>query len=561
VLSERWTFHTKLAVLLGIYLLIELAYVYRLPLAMDEFQFASESERLQTQLPYRDFRPYKNMLGYYLLGAPLSIGHWLGLSPWTSLLFVKFGLAITVPAVLMWSATQLRSFFAERSVLAATALLVVMSTFLERSAVIRMDMLASLFGLAAAIHVLNRRPIWAGSMAGLGFLATQKAAYFVVAAGLAFSFDLVRSRGGDGTVRRLFEFGLAVAIPLLLYFATFAALSSPTDVWQAMFVDSSQVALWNDYQDKWLTFWIQTVIRNPVFYAAAALGLAALTSGRVLKNAERERLRTFSVYAVSVTALCIWHKQPWPYFFVMLIPTAWICAGAAFDAMTRFDALASPRKLEIAIAVIVVLGTGISGSRIPTALARSNVYQRHTFEALDAVVGPDETYVAGANLLYHRPFQPIDVRWLDRRQIAKIEAQSPEEREAMFERLEAEPIKVLVRNYRTNALPAAFTTFLEERYMPLYGFLSTYAPVCPEEGSKMRVTFPGTYRIIASAGQSVSIDGRTVEAGKFVGLSNGIHTVESAAPCRLHFIPRELETVAEARFVWGQALFFHVYTY
>jgi len=48
-------------------------------------------------------------------------------------------------------------------------------------------------------------------------------------------------------------------------------------------------------------------------------------------NAPPSNLTLF-VYALVLGALCIWHKQPWPYFFVLLVPTAYLLHVAWLDA-------------------------------------------------------------------------------------------------------------------------------------------------------------------------------------------------------------------------------------
>src|SRR5689334_1840339 len=45
---------------------LELLYINHLPLVMDEMQGASAVYQLRSGIPYVDFVPYKNVLGYYL---------------------------------------------------------------------------------------------------------------------------------------------------------------------------------------------------------------------------------------------------------------------------------------------------------------------------------------------------------------------------------------------------------------------------------------------------------------------------------------------------------------
>ena len=60
-----------------------------------------------------------------------------------------------------------------------------MSTFLERSSVLRVDMLTAWIGLFSLLFLLDRRFVISGALAGLSFLVSQKGLYFNLAAAAA----------------------------------------------------------------------------------------------------------------------------------------------------------------------------------------------------------------------------------------------------------------------------------------------------------------------------------------------------------------------------------------
>ena len=106
---------------------------------MDEFQGAYLVSRLEHELPYRDFRPYKNVLGYYLQAIPLKWSH----STWQGLMSIKFAtLGVNIVAILS-AAHLLAKRFRRTAVCFGTLMFVVMTTFLERSAVLRVGMLTA----------------------------------------------------------------------------------------------------------------------------------------------------------------------------------------------------------------------------------------------------------------------------------------------------------------------------------------------------------------------------------------------------------------------------------
>ena len=163
-------FTPALALLCFVYLGIEFVYIARLPFVMDEFQGASEVYRLMSEIPYVDFKPYKTVLGYYLQLPPMLLSD----DPWRQMMLVKQAMALATAGSIFLAARMLLRHFSSLSVFLATLMLVLMSTFLERSASLRVDMLTSLFGLFGLICLLDRRVLAAGVLAGLSFLVSQK---------------------------------------------------------------------------------------------------------------------------------------------------------------------------------------------------------------------------------------------------------------------------------------------------------------------------------------------------------------------------------------------------
>ena len=82
--------------LIAAYLGVQALYVPRLPLVMDEFQGARAAWRLLADVPYRDFTPYKTVLGYYLQLPALTLLE----DPWLALLATKLWTALLGAAAL-----------------------------------------------------------------------------------------------------------------------------------------------------------------------------------------------------------------------------------------------------------------------------------------------------------------------------------------------------------------------------------------------------------------------------------------------------------------------------
>src|SRR6185503_15229328 len=134
------SFDLWLLAIISFYVAISIAYVFLFPRVMDEFATASSALDAVQQVPYRDYCPPKTVLGYYEL-APLLL---LIDDSWTAVTAVKLELVLLVAAALFIAGRILRRFADERAVLASLALLVVMSTFLERSMELRTDLPSAL---------------------------------------------------------------------------------------------------------------------------------------------------------------------------------------------------------------------------------------------------------------------------------------------------------------------------------------------------------------------------------------------------------------------------------
>ena len=78
-------FYWVVAVICVIYAVIEITYVTGLLLVMDEFQGAYAVTRLSDGIPYRDFMPYKTILGYYIQLPALMLPG----DTWSKLMYVK----------------------------------------------------------------------------------------------------------------------------------------------------------------------------------------------------------------------------------------------------------------------------------------------------------------------------------------------------------------------------------------------------------------------------------------------------------------------------------------
>ncbi len=514
------------------YLALEFVYIERLPFVMDEFAGAYQIEQLRQGVPYRDYMPYKTVLGY-ALQLP-----WLLLSddPVRAMLRVKLGMASFVALGTYFVAHRLRRLFVPEAVLLGLVLLFCHSTFLERSAALRVDMLTALFGLASLQALLAERFGRAALVAGLSLLISQKGAYYVLPGAVCLVFRFVafeRTRAG------LLSFGRAgalAALPLAVYWLVFGLVAGFGAVFGRVAVSPQSIAFSALYDVR--DYWWQTLSRNPWFYGLSALALLVVvlrcavvlrTEVRATKNGEGWPLFTTALYASVLTAECVWNEQPWPYFFVLLLPTLTVLQMAALDVTLRLPVTLSPPVARLSyaasFAALLLLGCAWPLQRVPIVLERDPSFQRRTLLAAYELLGDEGTYFGGTQLLYDRRHVP-GTSWLDKRRLAQVTADP----ELALEPLRKEPPRILVYSYRLRALPEVVRTWFSERYHNVAGNLFARVLTLEPGQSSLVVPYTADYKLLEGA---LSIDGQHHELGQVLRLSRGTSAVTVEQATRL----------------------------
>jgi len=530
------------------YAVIQLLYVSTMPLVMDEFAGAEAVHRLTAGIPYRDFVPYKTVLGYYLQLPALLLGS----DSWSMTICVKYEMVLINTACLLGASALLARHFRRAAVALGLLLLVCMSTFLERSSDLRVDMLTAWFGLFSMLALLRRRACVAGLLAGASFLVSQKGAYYMLAGGLALGVYWLcaeRSR------RRLIDaaaFTACALAPVLLYLAAFELLGRAAGSVSSQVVTAHSAVVFDNLYPTVRKYWFQTVERNPFFYGAMLLALGRAFGAR--HGGFREWL--LWVYGGTIIAGCVWHRQPWPYFFVILVPTAWVLIASLFDGeLRRAGRFSVPLLL-----VMALIGVGWPLRRVPVVLERDQGAQRNAVRLVEAITEGDEKYLAGVDMVLGRR-QPGGLAWLDRARLGRVKKAGGK---AVINRLEEDPPKALIMNYRLHALPRPVKSYFAANYRRLHGNVHVYCPTLPASKSEWYVPFDGDYRVRQSgkkAPASVFVDGEEVRRGRVLELWKGGVPYESERDFRLCLEPAGWEEIADPAWAKSVRMFHRPYDY
>ncbi len=540
-LERRFT--AIVAALCLLYLALEFVYIATLPLVMDEFQGAYSANLLATGIPYRDVTPYKTVLGYYLQLLPMQLSD----NTWSRLIATKLFIAALTAGGVFVVARLLAEQFRRSAVCLATLLLFCVSTFLERSAELRVDMMTSLVGVLSLALLLNRRFVAAGALAGTSFLISQKGVYCLVAGGLACGVHWLLFERTRQSFRNGAHFVLAAIAPIGLYVAGWASVSSLSSVVQSVFFAHTDIAFDELYNIR--GYWFQTWGRNPYFYGVAVLALGILctreTTGR---GGYRDGI--LLTYGAAMLALGLWHKQPWPYFFVLVIPTCYVLVVSFMDAQLEREGRLSPTFLGI----FFVFGVAAPLGRVSVVMARDSGFQQSTVALAEAILEPGDTYLAGTQMLRgHEQSVSEQLGWLDRRHLNRAQFLDHTQ---LISRLRSSRLKVVIMNRRLAELPLPIRRHLQANYRWFFGAIHIYSPTF--DTLRFELELSGVYQIHANG--PLDLDGQRVVPGQLVDLLAGPHTA-STAPLQLAFVPNVAIDELDPRHMKPQELFDRPYDY
>ncbi len=307
-----------------LYLMVEIFLNRYTMLAIDEFWFAHIIYHYKDALPYRDFAPYKTVLGYYLLLPPMLSAK--GIIP--TLTFTKQCLALLNTLILFISSYWLTRYFSRRGVLSSLIVLLTSDIVLSFSTNIRVDLLGYWFCFFALLCLMERRFLLAGLLIGLGFITTQKALWYIVASDIALAAQWLLYSRQRKVIWHIASYNLMAAFVMGLYIAFWSWLSDWHTVITSIFHEASVLYHLDWYDSARGLFWSYIVSFNPLVFALWPLSLLSLVVTYDHDDAYQQRF--FIVIVGMVILFClIPYKMIFPYYMQVSIPV-WLILYSAF---------------------------------------------------------------------------------------------------------------------------------------------------------------------------------------------------------------------------------------
>lgn len=598
---KRVTFHSSLILLCLAYLTFEFYLIPHLRLAADESWFASHIYHYTYQLPYRDFPPYKTILGYYLYSVPFFFSHDI----LTPLFYIKKEIAVLNTLFLGTTAWMLSRIFKPAAVLFTLAMLLSSHFFLIYSVDLRVDMLTAWLGLFAFILALRERISLGGLILAASFLVSQKALWFFLAINAALGMYWLFAARDKQRFLQWVVFNLFTLIPIALYLIVWSVITNSHDVLNSVFYESFSVAKMTIFATLWYPGWQTALWNSPLLFLLWPITwLSLFTTPAVTDTTQRVRWLT-AIFANIILLLVIQYQQPFSYNLVYAVPallllysdffswlmdyfqqktqitlkprawfwlTALICIGL-YGIMLMFGLPPTyliitfipvmlwyipkmPQSILPILLGFILVGVGIFYplSNIKPMLAQTdNGYQTRMIRLAHSLLNNQETYVAGIPFLYST-MQPIagmknlitpalqylhtPDKALEYMLMTSLYMEPRTEQQVCAD-FEKTPVKLIINNYRIAALPQTIQTYLDNHYLHFWGSIYLYAPVIAKNTTTFSLLFSGKYTVLAPQGSRVNIDSKSFTTGTVIYLNTGIHHSKTKMDYRLKLLPEK----------------------
>lgn len=586
-LSQR-QFLLLLLALCGAYLGFEYWFNQYAMISVDEFWFAHRTYQYKDGLPYRDFSPYKTVLGYYILLLPMLVSSGI----LHTLIVMKNFIALLNAVVLLIASCWLTKYFSRTGVLCSLALLSCMEIMLTYSTNIRVDLIAYWFCLFSFLCILDRRILLAGIFIGLGFAASQKSVWFLFASNVALTLHWLANHFRRENFLNLVKFNTTAAIAIILYLGFFSLLTDWHTVLHNVFIEAAAMYHLDWYDASRKLYWQVILTLNPLPFLLAPLTLISLMTKH---DQEYQQRRLVIVYALTIIGCLMPYKQVFPYYMQVTLPAFLLLYAAFFSWCISFfssqQTFPYPARINIflfcystgviftvvylrlpaaylmilvfpmlillrtqamiATISIVFLGLIYPGSLTIAKLIHLNgAYQKANLAAINTLLDDGSNYTAGIELVYNKT-QPIaGLRHLMGPAIDYLYQPDkkllPVMTSALYEDPNATPasivaaihesrVKFYVNNYRMHALPPALKNYLASEYRHYWGSIYLYAPVVHAGTRHVVLRFSGNYRVLASS--SVKINDNMIMNNAIIHLGAGNIKTLASRDFRLALMP------------------------
>ena len=237
-------------------------------------------------------------------------------------------------------------------------------------------------------------------------------------------------------------------------------------------------------------------------------------------------------YGGTVGAIMVSVRQPWPYSFVILVPTVFVLLAELFShELERPAGLLHQPVFWVAYGLFGLL---LPLSELPMVAQADTGPQRHALALTEALLGPEDRYFAGFQFLYWGNANTHSLSTVDLNSAPPTQSLTSAQVAEILEGLQKEPIRVLLYTFKIDAdVPPLIRKHLYRNYAPLWGNVWIYAPQVRPSDSEVNLLFTDVYSIEMDQPHPVLIDSQPYAPGATVALRRGRHSIATASRLRL----------------------------
>lgn len=595
--QPNFNFTVSVILIACAYLIYQLAGIPNWVLGIDEFAYARHLYEYTYHLPYRDFQPFKPVVGLYLLSLPMFFAKGV-LQP---LFYIKQEIAVINAVCIFLAGLFAARLFDARAVMLSLLAVLVNGFFIYNSTELRVDMLAGWLCLFALLAYLADRQKLSGLLLGIGFLVSQKVIWYIVSINAAMFFTLIWSRDTKDLFNMI-KLNSYIVLPVLLYIAAWSCFSSVHDVLDNVFLYAYHQGVSQAFTANVSFSHFQKLSTNSMVlftlmpFAVLLLMLSKRSSLinigiiALFMTIQMARYRElfsynydfmlpllFVIYASAITHLIEYYRQQsaplcrstvlsiiaFILFFALIYVVHYFNLHAIAYLIAFLPLLvtqlyaqsrAENRTLTLTILAVLYLLLAILYPFYQIIYLRDmyqGSYQRSILITLDQLLAENGDYVAGVPYLYYKD-QPvsgvknlvapqIDYLWKPKSSNPAILRETfylaPVSTAEIVAEFQQKNIKVIVDNKLMLKLPRDIKTYLHHNYQQYYGSLYIYAPTISHQQKEFSVKFPGKYRVKTGEHQSIVINGSKAVNGTIITLANGKNSFSAEADFRLMLSP------------------------
>lgn len=540
------------------YLAMQIVYIRYAIFSMDDLWLAYHTFQYKTGLPYRDFAPYKSVLGYYLCLPLMSFFHGV----LTPLLYTKAWLVLLNTFFLVGTSLWMRKFFSPKAIITSLVLIISMPVFLTFSSEIRVDLLAYWLCLISVLCFFEKKYFLAGLCIGIGFLISQKAIWYFIATNGGLAGYWLMTERTKKMIKNIVLFNVGTFLMLLLYIIFWSYYSSLSTVLRSLFYEPYFIYSVDWYASRRWGLWSFLYETSPGLVLLCPLALIGLIYLPV-KN------KVFIViYTVVILFFLISCRQPFVYLPLLAVPALFILFSSFFSGLySRLYASMSGdlglRRMYISVLFLILLSfvTAPIVSFMTRLPLYSGHYQQSMIHLTANLLNSGDVYIAGVPLLLdveqpvpglkHLIGPGIDYMQHPSKKLYSILTLdslylSPVTTSEAIESIKSAPIKLYVDNDRFHLLPKELFMYLDTQYQHFWGSIYLYAPQVQAGYQTIHIKFPGRYRV--NAHSVISIDNKKIMPNSIIRLTNRDYISQASSTYRLTLIPNHVKHLLDPRY-------------